>query len=246
MYVLAFVAVLVVVLITINAISQRREYVAAQHRQEASRYRARASDTQDLLDKVKTVSLDGRIKAALIERVIENLEQAKQTASDLPGIDNAIQAAITERETVATQTSNGGYILPNDEGELAKVVKNLRKIRKIFVLMYQRGKVQESDYKELAPDLDLLILKINVETFIKLGHVAKAQAQYGSARQHYTRAYNSILKSGINTPYAQEKLQALKDLLAITEAEKPKGPAPDEGEEKDENLESLFGQKKKW
>lgn len=242
------IGVILLIVIIVNAVSQRRDQVAAQKRQEAAKYRFRATETQDLLDGLKNISLSPKIRSVLVQRMIENLETAETIASDYPGIKRSIEFAKNEKQELDKQTSfhEDTLILPNSEGELKSTISKLKRLLKMVNVMYQRGRMNSTDFAIEVPRVELLLLKLEVETYIKFGRVAQAEGRNGSAKQFYQVAYEQLIQKGISTEYAQEKMVAIQQLIDEVSPHIDIPEEKDEDKAKQDDLDIVFGQKKKW
>lgn len=246
----SMIGVLLALVLIFNAISQRKDQLAAEKRQEASQYRFRATETQELLDGLKALNLSSKIRAALVARVLHNLETVKRIAPDYPNIDRSIEFAVLEQDelnkqgAVAAITVDSAIDLPNSSAELKSLLSRIRRMLKMLDTLYQRGKLDAAIYTEESPKIQLLALRLDVETNMKFGRIAQTEGKNGTARQYYQYAYDQLLQSGITSSYSQNQLPTLQQLIdAVSlkiEQEKPKD------ETKADDLGIVFGEKKKW
>lgn len=242
------VGVFLLIIIIINAVSQRREVLRAQRRQQAAKYKYRASETQDLLDGLKTLTLPNVVKQALVERILENLNTAKQIAPDYPNIDSSINFAQSELENIKNSTSDATsqLFLPNSEGELRALTSRVKRLLQIFNTLYQRGRVDPQAYREHFPKLDLINLKLEIESRVKFGRIAEANRKQGTAKQHYIAAIERLSRTAEHKEYKaamMAKLQMLLDSMTPVQSETPAEPEAKKAENKED---TGFQEKKKW
>lgn len=242
-------ALLVIVLI-FNTISQRKDQQAAEKRQEASQYRFRATETQEMLDSLKALNLSSKIRAVLVDRILHNLETVKRIAPDYPNIERSIEFANLEKEELSKQgssaviTHDSALDLPANASELKALTSRIKRMLKMVEALYQRGKLDAAIYNEEHPKMLLLLLRLDVETHLKFGRIAQTEGKNGTARQYYQYAYDLLLQTGITSPYAQEQLPRLQQLIDDVSL-RIERETPTE-ESKGDDLSMVFGEKKKW
>lgn len=248
-----FIILVLVASVVVSSLSHKREQQAAELRQRAAEYRARVQETQELLEGLQNAGLDASIRAALMGRIAENLAGLKQCEPGNANVDSSLRFA---REQVASLKAQAGQtsplILPDNEQGLFNVLKLLRRLLQVYASQNQLGKIDAAEYAQQFPRLKQLLLRFEVEGYMKLGTQAFNMHQQGSARTYFDFAHNRLIASAVTDEYTQQQLVKLQELIDRLDspgelkpsapASAPEGGSVESGDEDDD----IFRPKKKW
>src|SRR5574338_789237 len=87
------IVLVLVISVVISTVSHRKEQLAAELRQRAAEFRARVHESQELLDCLQNAGVDTAVRAAIMERIAENLTGLRQCEPTHPNLEASIRFA---------------------------------------------------------------------------------------------------------------------------------------------------------
>ena len=165
---------------------------------------------------------------------------------------------ITSEERSITELMNksdtvSAYKAPENDHQAITQLRTIRRLRKILKTEIRAGiPINVTELQREDRRLYLLVLKVNISNLIQKVFEMKRLNQSGSCRQLILKGLEVIQRCGIKDGWLTEKADLLHNILNALDAEhKAKAaPPPSEEEEKKsedkEEIDALFGDKKKW
>ena len=248
-------ALLLFVLIGYNIIQQYKQKIASEHRIAISKQRAVINEVEELLlnatkmpfSKSLLLILQNRIRNALMIMLklspnnISMRDHLKNTAAQIEQLRNNY-----------TPPDESVFRTPENDKEALILLKVTKKIRAVLRSEHAKGKITTDIFVDEDHRLELMQLKINLENSIKRIYEAQLNEQFGSAHQ----MINKLLKILNSIPDKDTYLDNKKaQLIAIKEEiKKYQTKHNDEElkaikakeEEKKNDIDVLFQDKKKW
>jgi hypothetical protein len=139
--------------------------------------------------------------------------------------------------------------LPDNDQQLIGMIKGIKSLRTVLRGEHARGNVDTQMVIQEDRRLEVLQLRINVESQIKRGNQARTNNMLGSARQYFEKALTALTNTPHQDDYTStrksEVLQALEDIATqLKEGNVRDREKKEEKENKD--LDELFAPKRKW
>jgi hypothetical protein len=249
--IITLVVALVVIAIIVSAIQQHKERLATLKRAEYSKLRTILEDTEELIVNSANVPLSPAISQMLLKRIAFTLKAMVELEPGAHDIKQRLQE--TEKRLSDTGADGGGFAetvtLPDNDQQLIGMIKGIKKLRTVLRAEHARGNVDTQTVIQEDKRLEVLQLRINVESQIKRGNQARTNNMLGSARQYFEKALTALTNTPHQDDYAttrkSEVMQALEDIATqLKEGNVRDREKKEEKENKD--LDELFAPKRKW
>ncbi|MBZ9610172.1 hypothetical protein [Rheinheimera maricola] len=249
--IITLVIALVVIAVIVNAIQQHKERLATLKRAEYSKLRAVLEDTEELLVNTASVPLSPALSQMLLKRSASTLSAMVELE---PGARD-LKQRLKETETKLTESNassiefNENVTLPDNDQQLIAMIKGIKRLRTVVRSEHAKGNVDTPIVIHEDRRLEVLQLRINVESQIKRGNQARTNNMLGSARQYFEKALTALGGSPHQDDYTttrkSEVIQALEDIARqLKEGNVRDREKKEEKENKD--LDELFAPKRKW
>lgn len=248
--IITLVVALVIIAIIVNAIQQHKERLATLKRAEYSKLRTTLEDTEELMVNSANVPLSPAISMMLLKRIAFTLRAMVELEPSARDIKHRLQETEARlSEGVKDSGGSDAITLPDNDQQLIGMIKGIKKLRTVLRGEHARGNVETQVVIQEDKRLEILQLRINVESQIKRGMQARTNNMLGSARQYFERALSSLSSTPHQDDYvASRKAEVTKTLEDIA-TELVAGNIRDrEKKEEKENkdLDELFAPKRKW
>lgn len=249
--IITLVVALVVIAIIVNAIQQHKERLATLKRAEFSKLRTMLEDTEELIVNSANVPLSPAISQMLLKRIAFTLKAMVELEPGARDIKQRLQE--TEKRLSEPNADSSSFsetvTLPDNDQQLIGMIKGIKKLRTVLRAEHARGNVDTQMVIQEDKRLEILQLRINVESQIKRGNQARSNNMLGSARQYFEKALTALSNTPHQDDYAltrkSEVLQALEDIATqLKEGNVRDREKKEEKENKD--LDELFAPKRKW
>lgn len=249
--IITLVVALAVIAIIVNAIQQHKERLATLKRAELSKLRTMLEDTEELIVNSANVPLSPAISQMLLKRIAFTLKAMVELEPGARDIKQRLQE--TEKRLTDTNVENISFTdavtLPDNDQQLIGMIKGIKKLRAVLRAEHARGNVDTQMVIQEDKRLEILQLRINVESQIKRGNQARSNNMLGSARQYFEKAMTALNNTPHQDDYAltrkSEVMQALQDIA--TQLKEGNVRDREKKEEKEsKHLDELFAPKRKW
>lgn len=152
-------------------------------------------------------------------------------------------------DLAANQDNDDNFILPDNEKQILSTLQCIKKLRAILKSEQTKGTLDPQTFTQEDQRLDAMQLKINIESLLKRGSQAQSKEMFGSARQYFEKALQTLANHSTKTEYTIAKnaeiaklLEEITDSLKITNA----SDAAKKAKNEENDLDILFQPKKKW
>jgi hypothetical protein len=252
--ILTLVGLLFFVVIGHNVVQQYKQKIEAEKRIAVSKQRAVITEVDELLlnatrmpfSKSLLLILQNRIRNALL--LILKSSPNNTVRDHLKNTDTQVQ----QINANYTPPDESVFRTPENDKEAIALLQVTKKIRAVLRSEHAKGKINTQTFVGEDQRLEIMQLKINLENGVKRIMDAKNANQFGSANQ----MINKLLKILANIPdkdsYLDKKLQQLQSVKAeiktyLTEHNDQELAAiKAKDDEKQNDLDVLFQDKKKW
>ncbi|WAJ69076.1 hypothetical protein [Catenovulum adriaticum] len=250
--VIALVIALVVLAIIINAVQQHKEKIESDKRNELAKYKHTVEETENLLMNIGNFPVSPQLILILHQRLLDAIKAMAELMPESTDFRQRLRDTQERVKNVSTQqpqVNDEDFNLPDDERATIALIQGIKKLRTALRSEHTKGKVDPQLFMTEDKRLDALQLRINVESLMKRGNMARQSQMLGSARQYYEKALATIDAQAIRSEYAnQRKVELTTRLREITEELKNTNEKDRRKKAADEedDLDVLFQPKKKW
>jgi len=247
--IIVLVITLVVVAVIVSAIQQHKERLAALKRAEFSKLRNALEDTEDILLNAANVPLTRGIITMLLKRILLTL----RAMLELEPNSKDLKQRVAETEKRLNDGNDGmgseGLTMPDNDKQIISMIQGIKKLRTILRAEHARGNIDTQSVVQEDRRLEMLQLRINVESQIKRGNQARASAMLGSARQCYEKALATLSNCAHADDYVTNRKSEVSMILEDIATELKEGNLRDRqkrAEQESNDLDVLFAPKRKW
>ena len=249
--IISLIIALIVIAVIVNAIQQHKERLATLKRAEFSKLRTTLEDTEELIVNSANVPLSAAISQMLLKRIAFTLRAMVELEPGARDIKQRLQE--TEKRLGEQSSSDSlpseSVTLPDNDQQLIGMIKGIKKLRMVLRAEHARGNVDTQVVIQEDKRLEILQLRINVESQIKRGNQARSNNMLGSARQYFEKALTALGNTPHQDDYVMmrksEVIQVLEDIA--TQLKEGNVRDREKKEEKEnQDLDALFAPKRKW
>ena len=251
----SLIGLLLFVLIGYNIIQQYKQKIEAERRIAIAKQRAVIAEVEELLlnatrmpfSKSLLLILQNRIRNAL-------LIMLKSSPGSTPIRDHFTnsEAQIQQIKSNYTPPDESVFRTPENDKEALALLQVTKKIRAVLRSEHAKGKINTEVFVAEDHRLEIMQLKINLENSMKRIMDAKLSKQFGSANQMINKLLKVLSSITDKDSYLDQKQQQLiayqaeiKSHLLKTNDEELR-MIKEKEQEKKNDLDELFADKKKW
>ncbi|OYW92718.1 MAG: hypothetical protein B7X50_04865 [Alishewanella sp. 34-51-39] len=249
--IITLILALVIIAITVNVVQQHRERLRALKRAEYTKLRHGLEETEEILFNAANVPLSTGLSLMLLRRIsylLRAMVELEPTAKDLQQRLDDTEKRVAELNK-AQQAIADIPGLPDNDQQLLAMVKGIKKLRTLLRAEHARGNVETQLVIDEDRRLDLLQLRINVESQLKRGRNARANNMLGSARQYFEKALTFLRNTSHQHDYINNRISEAQMALEEISVELKQGNVRDiekRSEKENKDIDELFAPKRKW
>jgi hypothetical protein len=246
--IIALIIGLVIIAVIANILQQQKEKQDAERRQEMVKYKTIVEDTELIIANDANVPITRNGFIILHRRVLYALKKMNSTTPGNKDIHARIKDCTGKIEASDFRVLDAATLkIPEAEKPLIALIQGIKKYRVILRSEHTKGNLTAPAFMEEDKKIELLQLRINVESQMRRGSKAKANGMTGSARQYYEKALATLNAQTYSNDYiAAAKQKATKALADIASQMSAARSVKAETDEDGDNLDALFAPKKKW
>ncbi|MCI2283371.1 hypothetical protein L3081_08125 [Colwellia sp. MSW7] len=244
---------LIIFVVVVSAIQQHKEKQDAEKRVKVAKQKAIIDESEELILNLSNIPASPNIAQILNKRCLNAAKEMQKLMPDVTGLKKKISALKSRldaaEDLAASQNNEANFILPDNEKQILATLQCIKKLRAILKSEQSKGALDPSTFTQEDQRLDAMQLKINIESLLKRGCQAQNKEMFGSARQYFEKALQTLENHGKKTEYTTAKnaeittlLEEITESLKITNASDAARKAKSEENE----LDILFQPKKKW
>ncbi len=249
--IISLIVALVIIAVIVNVVQQHKERIANLKRAEFTKLRHLLDDTEDMLVNSANVPFTPIIGNMLLKRTafaLRAMVELDPKARDLRQRLQETESRLKEPVN-ADATANDNLTLPDNDQELIALIRGIKKLRTTLRSEHARGNIETSAVIAEDKRLEILQLRINVESQIKRGKQAHSNNMLGSARQYFEKALTSLTNTSHQDDYVigrkAEIVQTLEDIATELKAGNVRDREKKE-EKENKDIDELFAPKRKW
>lgn len=244
---------LVIFVVVVSAFQQHKEKLEAEKRIKVAKQKAIMDESEELILKLANLPSSPQIAKILSSRSLTAAKIMQELMPEVKGIKERVSVLTTQskaaEELTASQSNEDSFILPENDQQILAALQCIKKLRVILKSEQKKGALASQIFTQEDQRLEAMQLKINIESLIKRGVQAQNKAMFGSARQYFEKALQTMLSHPIKTEYINtknneiaQKLEDITNSLKISNAT----DAAQKAKEEEDELDILFQPKKKW
>lgn len=250
--ILVAVSLLIIILIVFTVLQQQKHQAELERRAEIARLTITVDETENLLSRIANIPVTKSLMMILHNRIMETQKTIKKITSD-----NSLTSQINDRRVLIEQIgrtfqSKGldTFRLPNDDREVLQLVQMLKKLKGAINYEQKRGRIGPEVFTNEIKRVDLLQIRVNINSIIKRAKIAIEARQTGTAKTYLQKAIKTL--KAINSEgdaFVGERLKEATELLQNIEQvkiDRLERERQVEDEKSSTDLEALFQPKKKW
>jgi hypothetical protein len=242
---------LVIIAVIVNVVQQHKERIAKLKRAEFTKLRHLLDDTEEMLVNTSNVPFTPAITTLLLKRTASALRAmveletgTRELKQRLQETENRLKDPVNA-DVISTDT----LTLPDNDQQLIALIRGIKKLRATLRSEHAKGTIDTSTVITEDKRLEVLQLRINVESQIKRGSQARNNKMLGSARQYFEKALTSLSNSSHQDDYVThrkaEVIQTLEDIATELKAGNVRDREKKE-EKENKDIDELFAPKRKW
>ncbi|RVT49183.1 hypothetical protein EMM73_00855 [Rheinheimera sediminis] len=249
--IIVLVIALVIIAVIVNAVQQHKERLAALKRAEFSKLRTLLEETEDILLNAANVPMTKGIMQMLLKRINVTLKamlELEPTSKDLKKRIGETEARLNDA-SAGGDTAVEGLTMPDNDKQIIGMIQGIKKLRTILRSEHARGNIDTQTVVQEDRRLEMLQLRINVESQIKRGNQARSGNMLGSARQCYEKALTTLSNCAHADDYITTRKSEVMTILEDIATELKEGNLRDrqkKAEQENNDLDVLFAPKRKW
>ncbi|AEH33542.1 DNA repair protein [Vibrio anguillarum] len=249
--IIALVAVLLVLVLGYNIMLQYKVKVESAKKQESTRYIAIIDATEDLIGNAHHMPFSKELLVCLNTRILDALlsmyeldPKNKQLAQRIEHMKGQIKH-LQENHPGGDSTT---FKVPTSDKQALIMLKLVKRLRDTIRSEHNKGRFETQSYVAENARLETIQIRINIENVVKRANDSIVRGQPGTAIQLLRKGIDVLSsKNDAYSNQAREKLQSMYDDL---EKRRQTKSATDlqqiEDNERNSDMEALFGEKKKW
>lgn len=253
--IIGLIIALIIIVVIVSGIQQHKAKLEKEKRAKAAKQKAILDETEELLLNLGNLPPNPTLVAILNKRsvnalkaMVEIMPENKVFKTRLQEFEVRLQAN-TEAAKANSAPQDETFVLPDNEAHLVSILQCIKKLRLTIKSEQQKGELEAQVFTQEDHRLDAMQLKINIESLIKRGMMAYNKEMFGSARQYFEKALQTLNEHPIQSEYINAKRQAVEDQLEQITAALQSTNAKDaekKTQEQTNELDLLFQPKKKW
>ncbi len=249
--IIALVAVLLVLVLGYNIMLQYKVKVQTAKRQETSRYVQIIDATEELIGHANHLPYSKDLLVCLNTRILDALEnmleldpKSKQLSQRVENMKQQIEQ-LKENYNESESTS---FKVPSSDKQAIMMLKLVKRLRDTIRNEHNKGRFETQGYIAENGRLEQMQIRINIENLIKRANDSIARGQPGTALQLLRKGIDALSsKNDTYSNQAKEKLEAMLDELDQKRSDKNAEELQQiEDKERSNDMDALFGEKKKW
>ncbi len=251
--IIALVTILLVLILGYNIMLQYKVKIEATKRQESARYVSLIDGTEDLIGHAHNIPFSKELLLCLNNRILDalqNMQQLdpknKQIAQRIENLKQQI-IQLEDSEQVGESTT---FKMPSSDKQAIAMLKLVKRLRETIRNEHNKGRLDTQTYVTENARLETIQIRINIENVIKRAKDSISRGQPGTALQLLRKGIDAL--STKNDAYSVQAKKTLEEMLGdLDKRRQDKNNEEmqqivDADKERNDDMNALFGEKKKW
>jgi hypothetical protein len=247
--IITLVGILLLLIIGYNIMLQYKIKIDSAKKQESARYAAIIDATEELIGNAHHIPFSKALLLCLNHRMLDALQNMHDLDPNNKQLTNRLQdmrkQVIHLKENHPDQDSTT-FKIPTNDKQAITMLKLVKRLRDTIRSEHNKGRFDTQAFVIENARLETIQIRINIENVIKRANDAMTRGQPGTAIQLLKKGIDVLsTKNDTYSNQAREKLQTMFDELEQRRQQKQSLEVKEE-RERDNDMEALFGEKKKW
>ena len=249
--IIALVVILLVLVLSYNIILQYNAKVAMAKKQESARYIAIIDATEDLIGHAHHMPFSKELLLCLNNRILEAVLNMYELDPKNKQLEQRVQHVKQQIENLKMNVQSGDstvFKVPSSDKQAIVMLKLVKRLRDTVRNEHNKGRFNTEAYVVENARLESIQVRINIENVVKRSTDAIVRGQPGTAIQLLRKGLDVLAtKNDVYSAQAREKLQTmLDDVEKRRQNQNVVERRQMADKEREEDMEVLFGEKKKW
>ncbi|PMH46780.1 DNA repair protein [Vibrio sp. 10N.286.49.B3] len=249
--ILTLVALLLILIIGYNIMLQYQIKAETSRKQESQRYILTIDATEELIGNAHHIPFSQELLICLHTRILDalkNMHDLDPKNKQLAQRIGQIELQISQIKENFTNSDSNNFKVPSNDRQAILMLKLVKRLRDTIRNEHNKGRFDTQSYVVESQRLETIQVRINIENVIKRAKDSIARGQVGTAIQLLKKGLDVLNSKNDNySKQAREKLQlTLTELESKRQAKSAQELQSIEEKNRDDDMEALFGEKKKW
>ncbi len=249
--IIALVALLLVLVLGYNIMLQYKLKMEATRRQESARYVAIIDATEELIGGASHIPFSKELILCLNHRILDSLTQMLDLDPKNKHLAQRVEGAQQQIQTLSETYQSSDAVtfkVPSSDKQAIVMLKLVKRLRDTIRTEHNKGKIDTQSYMVENARLETIQIRINIENVVKRANESVTKGQYGTALQLLKKGIDALSTKNDNySIHAREKLSTMYQELQENRTQKSQTDTQQQVDrERNEDMDALFGEKKKW
>ncbi|WP_339388003.1 DNA repair protein [Vibrio caribbeanicus] len=248
--IIALVAILLVLILGYNIMLQFKVKAESARKQESSRFLQVIDATEDLIGHAHHLPYSKELLMCLNMRIldaVQNMYELDPKNKQLEQRVEHVKGQIKQLNETFKGTETTPFKTPSSDKQAIVMLKLVKRLRDTIRSEHNKGRFETQQYVAENARLETIQIRINIENVMKRANDAIVRGQPGTAVQLLKKGLDALAtKNDQYSTQAREKLQAMYDDLENQKQSKQAEGMPQESNQHKDDMDALFGEKKKW
>ncbi|KFA95978.1 hypothetical protein [Vibrio sp. ER1A] len=248
--IIALVALLLVLILGYNIMLQYKLKAEATRRQESARYVALIDATEELISGASYLPYSKELMLCLHNRILDALMNMYELDPKNKHLAQRVESAKGQVQQIQDSYEGNdatSFKVPTSDKQAIIMLKLVKRLRDTVRTEHNKGRMDTQSYMVENARLETIQIRINIENVIKRAHESIAKGQPGTAAQLLKKGIDALSTKNDNySMQAKEKLSEMLEQLQNSRQAKAEEKQQQTNRERDDDINALFGEKKKW
>ncbi len=248
--IIALVALLLVLILGYNIMLQYKLKAEATRRQESARYVALIDATEELISGASYLPYSKELMLCLHNRILDALMNMYELDPKNKHLAQRVESAKGQVQQIQDSYEGNdatSFKVPTSDKQAIIMLKLVKRLRDTVRTEHNKGRMDTQSYMVENARLETIQIRINIENVVKRAHESIAKGQPGTAAQLLKKGIDALSTKNDNySMQAKEKLSEMLEQLQNSRQAKAKEKQQQTNRERDDDINALFGEKKKW
>ncbi|ASI90402.1 MULTISPECIES: hypothetical protein [Vibrio] len=248
--IIALVALLLVLILGYNIMLQYKLKAEATRRQESARYVALIDATEELISGASYLPYSKELMLCLHNRILDALMNMYELDPKNKHLAQRVESAKGQVQQIQDSYEGNdatSFKVPTSDKQAIIMLKLVKRLRDTVRTEHNKGRMDTQSYMVENARLETIQIRINIENVVKRAHESIAKGQPGTAAQLLKKGIDALSTKNDNySMQAKEKLSEMLEQLQNSRQAKAEEKQQQTNRERDDDINALFGEKKKW
>jgi hypothetical protein len=245
--IIALVALLLVLVLGYNIMLQYKLKAETTRRQESAKYVALIDATEELISGASYLPYSKELMLCLHNRILDSIKNMHELDPKNKHLAQRLEAAKTQVQKLNENYESSeatSFKVPTSDKQAIIMLKLVKRLRDTVRTEHNKGRMDTQSYMTENARLETIQIRINIENVVKRAHDSMAKGQPGTAAQLIKKGIDAL--SSKNDNYSIQAKEKLTEMLNKLQNNQEDDDKQQTNSERDDDINALFGEKKKW